>query len=224
VLIVGCGTHLYDPATGKFSSTGSPIERRLFSTATLLKDGRVLIVGGRKDGTTASDEYDLKTAELYDPASGTFSATGSMSMPREGQTATLLPDGRVLVARGSASVDSPGLGSYTSAEIYNPVTGTFSVTGSMATGPQEDTATLLNDGRVLIAGGQVSGQNGGLPNCSAELYDPATGTFSQIGNLRDKAAITSSATLLADGRVLLLGSEVDGSGNPDKNWAELYKP
>jgi hypothetical protein len=94
----------------------------------------------------------------------------------------------------------------------------------MATGPQEDTATLLNDGRVLIAGGQVSGQNGGLPNCSAELYDPATGTFSQIGNLRDKAAITSSATLLADGRVLLLGSEVDGSGNPDKNWAELYKP
>jgi hypothetical protein len=137
---------------------------------------------------------------------------------------TLLSDGRVLVARGSASADSPGLGSYVSAEIYDPVTGSFGVTRSMAAGPQENTATLLRDGRVLVAGGWTASQNNGLPNCSAELYNPATGTFSQIGNLRDKAAITTSATMLADGRVLLLGSDVDAQGKPDGNWAELYEP
>ena len=226
VLIVGGGetntAELYDPATGKFSRTGSMAGIRYFHAATLLADGRVLVLGGRTVGTSPDGppEEDVASAEVYDPASGKFSPTATMSRPREGHTATLLPDGRVLVAGGSTlqqvgttNRDTPG-----SAELYAPTTGTFSPTGSMISGRANHTATLLTNGRVLIAGGLTSDSSQSIS--SVELYEPATGTFSQIGQLLKKAGAVY-ATLLAAGRVLLLGSETWASGPPS---AELYEP
>jgi Galactose oxidase, central domain/Kelch motif len=229
VLIVGGGetntAELYDPATEKFSRTGSMAGIRYFHTATLLDDGRVLVLGGRTRGTSTdgSPEEGLASAEVYDPATGKFSSTGSMSRPREGHTATLLPGGRVLVAGGSA-LEVPQAGTSTngdtpgSAELYDPTTGTFSPTGSMISGRANHTATLLTSGRVLVAGGLTSDSSQSIS--SVELYDPATGTFSQIGLLLKKDGAVS-ATLLADGRVLLLGSDTWASGPPS---AELYRP
>jgi hypothetical protein len=123
----------------------------------------------------------------------------------------------VLVAGGfsitSANGDTPS-----SAELYDPATGTFSPTGSMATGRIGHTATLLTNGLVLVAGGLTSDSKQSIG--SAELYDPAKGSFSQIGNLLQKCGAVS-ANLLADGRVLLLGSDTWASGPPS---AELYNP
>jgi hypothetical protein len=103
------------------------------------------------------------------------------------------------------------------AELYDPSTGTFIPTGSMISGRSNHTAILTN-GRVFIAGGLTSDNSQSIS--SVELYDPATGTFSQIGKLLKKADAVS-ATLLADGRVLLLGSDTWASGPPS---AELYEP
>jgi large repetitive protein len=222
VLIIGGGetntAELYDPATGKFSLTGSMAAVRGFQTATLLADGRVLVAGGRTVGPGGSLADDVATAELYDPATGEFSPTGSMSRPRESHTATLLPDGRVLVAGGDTvqQVTTRTNGDTSStAELYDPSTGTFSPTGSMISGSANHTATLLKDGHVLIV---RTGLNSGPTR--AELYDPASGTFDEIGRpLKNADAV--SATLLADGRVLLLGSDTWASGPPS---AELYEP
>ena len=126
-------------------------------TATLLSDGRVLIAGGTDDNS----------AELYDPATGTFSPTGSMiTGPMGGHTATLLQDGRVLVAGGYDSLETLFM-----AQLYDPATGTFSVTGSMTERRDGQNATLLKDGRVLMTGGDSDTEL-----ASAELYYPTTGS------------------------------------------------
>ena len=143
--------------------------------------------------------------------SGTFSSTGSMPTPRSGNTATLLDDGRVLVA-GGTSADT----SVASAAIYDPKTGTFSSTGWMATPRTEDTATLLADGRVLFAGGATQLPIANTTTASAELYDPTTGKFRQTGSTA-AAHDGGTATLLADGRVLVVGGYRLAS-------AELFRP
>ena len=187
---------LYDPSTGTFSPTGSMTEARYDDTATLLSNGRVLVVGGYNDSTGYGGPYGygsaVASAELYDPSTGTFSPTGSMTEVHREFTATLLPTGRVLIAGGG------------SAELYDPSTGTFSPTGSMTDFRSGATATLLPTGRVLIAGGL---------NHSAELYDPKTGKFSPTGSMTagvDRADAT--ATLLSDGRVLIAGGPPFASG------------
>jgi hypothetical protein len=209
---------LYDPATGTFSRTGTMAFDRYGDTATLLRDGRVLIVGGEslRSGIVAS-------TELYDPKTGVFTSTGSMSTPRTGHTATLLPDGDVLIAGG---YDSAGF-SLASAELYDPTTGRFRPAGSMSVVRTNHTATLVRDGRVLIAGGfDVNGdpQNAyPSPYSSAELYDPASGTFSPTGSMwRPRAGHT--ATLLGDGQVLLTGSTIGSGTDKAGIMAELYDP
>ena len=193
---------LYDPKTGRFTKTGAMSTPREFQTATLLSDGHVLIAGGmHSDGQPHGISPLLATAEIYDPKTGTFSPTGSMTAPRAQHTATLLSDGRVLIACGEDANGTP----MTSAELFDPKAGSFSPTGSASAG--RNTANLLPDGRVLmvgIAGGVTS---------SAELYDPAKGTFSQTGSMVTPR-YTQSSTSLADGRVLVTG----------QSSAELYDP
>ena len=190
-------------ASGTWSPTGSMTVPRFSPTATLLTDGRVLVAGG----CGAFDNFGdcliltvLASAELYNPATGTWSATGSTSVGSFGFVATRLLDGRVLVAGGGPNG--------TSAELYNPATGTWSPTGS--TSSFFFVATLLLDGRVLVTGG---GSNG----TSAELYNPTTGTWSPTGNT-SVGRFGFAATRLLDGRVLVTG------GGPNGTSAELYDP
>jgi hypothetical protein len=146
-------------------------------------------------------------------ASGTFTATGSMNSAHQDGTATLLPDGQVLVA-GAGS----GQGATPSAELYNPATGRWAVTGAMNIPRVNFTATLLPDGQVLAVGGSGGGENA---LSSAELYDPATGTWSVTGSLH-QGRFGQSATLLPDGQVLIAGGE--NAKFALLASAELYNP
>jgi deoxycytidylate deaminase len=200
---------LYDPTSGRFSPTGRMSGPRADHTATLLRDGRVLIVGGTGSGYTF-----LATAEVYDPASGRFSPTNPMSLPRESATATLLRDGRVLVAGGHAGRHE-AIRIYASAEVYAPRNGRFALVGDMQIARHKHDAVLLHDGRVLIVGGSDERDDLGLYD-TAELFDPATDTFSTVGNLRDpRYKMRGTSTVLADGRALVC------CGAPD---AELFDP
>ena len=184
---------------------------RAAHSATLLPNGKVLIAGGfREEGTS---EIAISSAEIYDPETNIFTATSDMNEPRNGHTATLLPDGQVLLAGGWNQS-----GRTSTAELYDPQTGTFEYTGSMMAARQGLTATLLQNGQVLIAGGD-SARNTTQP--VAELYDPGTGTFTPTGSLHT-GRFGHTATLLSDGRVLLVGGT---SGNDNiLASAEIYNP
>jgi hypothetical protein len=162
-------------------------------TATLLLNGKVLVAGGRAGGFANA----VATAELFDPATNTFSATGSMTTPRVGHSATLLSNGRVLVAGGGDAAQ----GGPASAELYDPSTGAFTTTGSMTRLAGRHAATLLRDGKVLLTGCAIP-----CNSAIAELYDPATGRFADIGS---PDAGSGPATLLTDGRVLITGGCLD---------------
>jgi len=169
---------------------------RFLHTATLLQNGKVLIVGGAL--TSASDP--VPTAEVYDPATGTFAMTGAMATARAQHTATLLTDGRVLIVGGTTSTGTGDLQPTATAEVYDPSTGSFSVTRSMAEARTYHTATLLPSGKVLVAGG-------GNENSTAEVYDPATGSFS-IADGMHVGRSGHTATLLPNGSVLVAGGGI----------------
>src|SRR5262249_22452843 len=160
---------------------------------TLLTNGKVLIAGGYSS-TPRIDAFGgaLASAELYDPSAGTFAATGDMTTHRARHTATLLANGKVLIAGGGSS----------SAELYDPATGTFPATGSMSTARGAGIATLLNDGKVLIAGGSDARGAGDNTLKSAELYDPSAGTFTATGIMTIRRSPTV-ATVLSSGSVLV---------------------
>jgi Galactose oxidase, central domain/Kelch motif len=167
VLVVGGTTaELYDPGTATWTATRSLGTPRDWYTATLLTDGKVLVAGGYGGNTGPGT---LASAELYDPGSGIWTATGSMGTPRAFHTATLLPDGRVLIAAGASVLRWGGDTLLASAELYDPSTGTWTATASMVAPREWYTATLLPDGVVLVAGGQGHGD---VPQVFAELYDP----------------------------------------------------
>jgi len=201
---------LYDSVTGAFTPTATMMTARFSHTATLLLDGTVLVTGG---GTDWSNSGQLALAEVYNPSVGAFVSTSSMITARRDHTATLLPDGKVLVAGGFGFG-----GSYlVSAELYDPSTGQFDATGSMITSRMEHTATLLPDGKVLVAGGY--GIDGYL--ASAELYDSSSGTFFPTGNMA-VARVGHRATLLSSGKVLIVGGFSPAGGRI--NSAEVYDP
>jgi hypothetical protein len=245
-------TELYDPATNTWSPAAPMIESRTRHTATLLQDGRVLVVGGLtvtlQDGGLFPSE--LTSAEIYDPKADRWSLTAPMDEHRLGHTATRLPDGRVFVAGGqsdsgtflkSTEIYEPtqdrwisaapmavsrfghvatltadgdllvagGLGvepnalnvALTSAELYNPGTNLWVTVAKMLEFHSEDTATLLQSGKVLVVG--APGQS------RAEVYDQARNDWTQTGPLMDRYQHT--ATRLPNGRVLIVGGYANGS-------------
>src|SRR5216110_1009992 len=197
---------IYDPATGGYTLLASPLPAPVWGhTATRLDDGTVLIAGGQR-----GVRY-RRAAQLFDPATDTFTALGPMSTPRGRHTATLLRDGRVVVIGGT-----DGVGPLASLELYDPTRRTFSRAPSALTVARQDhTATLLPDGRVLVSGG--SNASGALD--SAELYDPTAGTVSPAGPLNVPRTLASAALLL-DGTVLVAGGQTTTSEDLDS--AEVY--
>ena len=177
---------------GTFIPTGSMTTPRAGHTATLLPNGKVLVAGG---ATTGFPSQISATAELYNPDTGTFTPTGNMTAPRGQHSATLLGNHKVLIAGGRNGTNgSQNLGT---AELYDPVTGTFTSTGALTSLSGRHEATLLPDGRVLMTGCAIP-----CNSVIAELYDPATGRFADAGT---PAAGGGAAALLADGKVLITG-------------------
>ena len=166
VLVVGSdvtiqlvsAAEVFDPVTDTWAPTGSLAEGRAYHTATLLEDGRVLVVGSKEK----------TSAETYDPATGTWSSAGDAADTRGEHVAALLKDGRVLVVGGGYDGGTGDFLARTSAETYDPVSGTWSAAGEMSIGRQRFTASLLEDGRVLVAGGQY----GRAVFDSSELFVP----------------------------------------------------
>lgn len=199
---------IYDPGTGKWTPTGDMTTQRFYHTATLLDDGKVLVAG-----TEHAPDSILASSELFDPAKGKWTATGDMTTGRTQQMATLLPDGRVLIAGGVGLVSPTSHGGLTSAELYDPRSGKWKATGSMAASRGMDPLIVLADGRVLKTGADDAPDPG-----ACELYDPSTGTWSPTGSMLAARGILTS-TLLSDGRVLIVaGFAVDVAS------AELYDP
>ncbi len=253
---------IYDPATGSWTATQPMQYARYFHTATLLSNGKVLVVGGGGGGSIPS--------ELYDPVSGTWTNVAAPLADGFGNVAARLGNGNVLVAAG---LGDNGTGTANS-EVYDPGTGNWTLTGMMSTNFDFPVATLLSNGKVLVSGGAfASGSSISdvspfttlfdpgsttwtaqgqlhfkrdyhtatlLPNgkvlvaggndlaafvsprdylASAELYDPSTGNWTDTGSL-NAGRSQHTSTLLSSGKVLVTGGETNGAG-PD---AELYDP
>jgi Bacterial Ig domain len=205
----GKGTaELYDPATGVFTLTGTPTNFLSYdsSTATLLNNGKVLIVGGHNQtGPTGH-------TEIYDPATGTFSQTHATPFSGYNHTATLLKNGKVLIAGGDNFFDGGG-GTYATAVLYDPSSDTFSAPIPMVAAREGHTATLLNNGKVLLSGGFYQNCCGlpfngaGAPQAvhgSNEIFDPATNSFTRTGDLNG-ARYNHTGTMLPNGQVLIAG-------------------
>ena len=253
----GAGTSRLE---GVFVPRGTMTTVRVAHTATRLPSGKVLVVGGF--GATAVGSTDPASAELFAPGADTFVATHAMSVGRDGHMATLLGNGQVFIAGGSSlqpaiELYSPSSAGFTSVttrpgdwaylttatllldgrvlvagltdaqqsateprteidgQLYDPRTRTLTVTGSMNADRTFGTGTLLKDGRVLLAGGANLGWT------SAELYDPSTGVFTPTGSMA-VARWQHTATLLDDGRVLIAGGGRDQIVGVAT--AELYDP
>ncbi len=225
LLFSGQANALYDPSSGTVTATGSMIEAQTEGgwVATLLQNGKVLFTGGIS-GDSRCCVAIAAGPEIYDPATGMFSLTGPYAdtgAPPMYSTwgltsapATLLADGRVLVA------------SETKAELYDPVTNTFSLAGTMASRCYDGspplyitgrTATLLPSGKVFLSGGE----NEDCGMFGDELYDPTTGSFTVING---PGLAYQTATLIPDGTVLIAGGEVFGLGWYASNLAGLYNP
>ncbi|MCU1243935.1 MAG: Kelch repeat protein [Candidatus Acidoferrum typicum] len=194
-------------SAGSVSPASPMLEPRSGHTATLLQDGKVLIAGGMRRNR---DFY--TSAELFDPATGKFQATGAMSVARVGHAAVLLRSGKVLVIGGWV-----GPGCTDSAELYDPATGIFTALSRMNAKRGRPTATLLASGEILIAGGADHDTPGGV--ASAEIFHAVTSKFESVGPMHT-GRISQTAMLLNDGHVLIVG----GRGEAVTASAELYEP
>jgi N-acetylneuraminic acid mutarotase len=197
---------IFDPATNSFSKTGSMTKARESHTATLLKDGTVLITGGHRGRRAAIEIY--RSAEIYNPQTGNFTAAADLTVKRHKHDAVLLGDGRVLIVGGSDERDSGG--AYTNVEIYNPQTKTFRKIGDMrfARYKLQGTSVLLKNGKVLIAGGSNQ----------AEIFNPATDSFEAAEGKFETSKLFSTATLLRDGQVLIAGGYDQSINISAKAW------
>lgn len=200
-----------------FVPSGTMVFPRSVHTATLMADGRVLIAGGNRPSKERPHDAGpalrapSSLAEIYNPATGSFTATGELTVPRFDHAAAALADGRVLIVGGYGNDETQSNG-----ELFDPVSGSFNaITSSIAVGGERSTATVLADGRVLIVGGFRMGVRNG-----AQIFDPATNSFSPTGNL-NVGRYVHTATRLNDGRVLVVGGL---GGSAVRGDAEIYDP
>ena len=206
---------MYSPTSGAFANTGSMATSRT-APAVLLGNGKVLIAGGYScdsSGNCAS----LSSAEIYDPNAGTFSGAGNMTIDRYGHTMTLLGSGQVLIAGGETCSSATSCTVLNTAELYNPVAGTFTATGNLNAARFNASAVELSSGKVLIAGGF----NGANYPAVAELYNPVADTFSVGASLNTPRA-NSTATFLNNGQVMIAGGSTCNSPGCPTAATELY--
>lgn len=187
-------SEVYDPQVRRWSPSGKLAVARAATSGVVLSDGRVLLAGG----CLSACNEPTGVTELYDPQTGTWSETGSLNVARYFHTSTLLQDGTVLVTGGC---DSTNCATETaSSEIYDPGTGTWSLTAPLADARYRHTATLLANGEVLVTGGHGSSK----VLASTELYDPGSGEWITVGDL-EAPRYLHTATLLPDGTVMVVG-------------------
>ncbi len=208
---------IYNSTTRTWTRTGSMTRARAYFGAVMLAGGKVLVTGGCTGLNANGCATVTATAEIYDPATGKWTATGPMHVARGSLTATVLLNGKVLVAGGSTAAGD----ALSSAEFYNPATGLWTVTGRMNVARDEHTATLLANGNVLVAGGEnVSG----VTTNRTELFSPTTGKWTFTGNLNN-SRLEHTATRLTNGKVLVSGgSNVNPTTTTVLSSAELYDP
>lgn len=203
-------SEVYDPVTQTTTPTGSLLHPRdTYGHALTLADGRIMIVGGY------DDDGALATVEVYDPATGTFALTGDMPDARGDHCALVLADGRVLVIGGFGSDWEYAMDAF----VWDPASGQFRTAGRMTYPRANAHATLLADGRVLVAGGSTTGGSDLYEN-RAELWDPASETFSDAGTMIT-ARSGGRAERLGDGRVLYMGGWFGDGQDPTGN-SELF--
>lgn len=209
---------VFNPATGFWSSVTGMLQPRAYAMAVVLADGSVLVAGGSRNGQP------LDTAERYLPATDTWVAAGRLNLPRTQGTLTLLRDGRILAAGGGVE-GGPDWNSTASAELFDPKRGVWTLTAHMSVARARQTATLLPDGEVLVAGGATTfhGETGSVTT-SAELYDPKTGAWRPAAPM-SKPRYVHGAALLPDGRVLVAGGwYATSNSDPSHETAEIYDP
>ncbi|QXJ24628.1 hypothetical protein AGRA3207_005995 [Actinomadura graeca] len=217
---------IYDPGTRTWTPTGSMVQARYLHSATLLPDGRVLAAGG----TSVRDEESYRTldsAELFDPGTGTWSATGPMNGARTGHPAVPLPDGRVLAAGGMVIVTRDDAAGTAHCETYDPASGTWRPTGNLVTPRISAAAAPLPDGSVLLTGGgQGIFQNWAYSPyslSSTERYDPATGRWSASADM-PWALSFHRAVPLPSGKILVAGGTDTGCVDVGYRATFLYDP
>jgi hypothetical protein len=210
----------FSAAHAGWVATGKLNTKRHDHSQTVLKDGRVLITGGQFNGDA------LNSAEIYDPATGQWTMTGNMNSNRVRHSATLLPNGKVLVAGGviyaAGGYFEPNISYIGTAEIFDPSTGQWTTTGSLAQARSWHSATLLNNGTVLIVGGKNGRDDvGDRAAHVSEIYDPASGLWSGTPS-QGPQTFSHTATLLPDGRVLVVGGSIVSGATAHS--ASIYNP
>ncbi|MEP6638753.1 MAG: hypothetical protein ABJC39_05325 [Chloroflexota bacterium] len=236
---------LFDPMTMSWAPVDAPgyqggerdadgLKIRRYPTLTLLHDGRVLLSGGEVNLLGGGEGTVVESAALFDPVTETISPTGSMVHPRMGHSATMMADGRVLVAGGwgpcprpPAVLQSCGMPDLRDAEIYDPATGAFTPTGGMSSIQGANEGLSLPDGRVLVLPIYTDGSGGVDGLGPVEIYDPSSETFALAATTPYRVR---TATLLPDGRVFLT-AQWNGPGTADKSvpmplttWAGVFDP
>ncbi|MFH1221014.1 MAG: FlgD immunoglobulin-like domain containing protein, partial [Candidatus Eisenbacteria bacterium] len=230
VLVVGkkadSSTEIYDSGWRTFFPGASLGTQRTRCTATALVDGRVLVAGGLAPDGGGDWVVTLASAEVYYPDLERFLPTGDMNCPRQDFTATLLEDGTVLVVGGAVTHGGSGQEAIACCEVYDPATGAFDQVGDLNFPRTGHTATLLNDGRVLITGGVPgAGDYAGMAYASGEIYDPTRGVFALLASEMSARRYGHSALRLANGTVLVAGGQESSfSGADYSSSADIFKP